>query len=60
MKFYTQSVTIEGFEMFEALNEDGDQIALAWNEGAARKAAKRYRADEGFDCFDFIQAITER
>jgi len=57
MKFYIRSVNVQGFEMWEAINQDGDQIALAWSEGGARTKALSYNKTEPFDSYDFAQAV---
>lgn len=57
MKVQIQPVNVQGFEMWEAVNEDGDQIALAWSKGGARTAAEKHRAGDEFDCYAFAQAV---
>lgn len=57
MKIYIKQVNVQGFEMWEAVNQEGDQVALAWSKAGARTAAERYRAGEEFDCYSFAQAV---
>jgi len=60
MKFYIQQVRVRGFEMFEAVSQEGDVIAQAWSEAGAISAAKKIRTTNSvIDTYDYAQMIAQ-
>ena len=60
MKVIIKQVKVHGFEMFEAVSEEGDVIAQAWSKAGAITAAKKYRKEKvQIDAYDMAQTLEQ-
>jgi heptaprenylglyceryl phosphate synthase len=60
MKIIIKQVKVHGFEMWEAVSEEGDVIAQAWSKAGVVTAAKKYRKEKiQIDAYDMAQTLEQ-
>ena len=60
MKFYVKQVRVHGFEMWEAINLEGDVIAQGWSKQSCISAAKQLRKEkETYDVYAMAKTLEQ-